>query len=85
MEERPSETGEGLDSCRDCPVTLCWLQVSGPAIEHHFPGKQLIPSELPQENIQRRLEKLNLSGRVDTLLVMQESSPRLSTKRLLIE
>lgn len=53
VEERPSETGEGPDSFRGCPVNLCSLQVSGPAIEHHFLGKQLIPSELPQDNIQR--------------------------------
>lgn len=85
MEERPSETGEELDSCRDCPATLCWLQVSGPELEHHFPEKQVIPSELSQENIQRRSEKLNLCRSINTLLAMQEPSHRLSSKRLLTE
>lgn len=41
--------------------------------------KQLIPPELPQVNIQRRAEKGNLCGKVDTPLVNQEFSPRWST------
>lgn len=81
--ERVSKTGEEPDHCTDCPVTLGWLQVPAPSIHHHFPRKQLIPPELSQANIQRKAEKWNICGRVDTLLVKQEFSPRWSSNRLL--
>lgn len=64
-------------------LTLGWLQVPASSIQHHFPRKQLTPPELPQADIQRRAKKWNLCGRVDTLLVRQEFSPRWSSNRLL--